>query len=271
MNLLKKLFNFYINSSIHVSISVFCLTKITLLGYGITENFAPFYVFLSTIISYNFIKYYALVKENNSFRKGKRKIQILLVIHLICLLGLAYLSFFLNWESILVLVPVLMITIFYITPLSFTKNNLREVATLKIFLIGFSWAITTVWFPLVQYHIEINTEVWALFLQRILFVIAITLPFDLRDIHTDHPELKTIPQVFGVQKTKYLGTILLVVFVLLTSFTGALGNQEFLTTIIIAVISLLFLLFSKESQSKYYSSFWVESVPIFWWLLFLVY
>jgi hypothetical protein len=26
---------------------------------------------------------------------------------------------------------------------------------------------------------------------------------------------------------------------------------------------------SKMNQSKYYSSFWVESLPIIWWLLLL--
>ena len=27
-----------------------------------------------------------------------------------------------------------------------------------------------------------------------------------------------------------------------------------------------FLYFSNEKRSKYYASFWVESIPIFWWL-----
>jgi len=39
--------------------------------------------------------------------------------------------------------------------------------------------------------------------------------------------------------------------------------------IIIAVITALFLAFANEKRSKYYTSFWVESVPIVWWLCVL--
>jgi hypothetical protein len=36
---------------------------------------------------------------------------------------------------------------------------------------------------------------------------------------------------------------------------------------VIATVIALFLLFVNEKRSKYYTSLWVESVPIFWWLM----
>ena len=37
------------------------------------------------------------------------------------------------------------------------------------------------------------------------------------------------------------------------------------------LISMLFIVFSKENQGEYYSSFWVEGLPILWLVLMLFY
>jgi hypothetical protein len=39
--------------------------------------------------------------------------------------------------------------------------------------------------------------------------------------------------------------------------------------IAIAIVITLFLAFANEKRTKYYTSFWVESIPIVWWLLLL--
>ena len=40
-------------------------------------------------------------------------------------------------------------------------------------------------------------------------------------------------------------------------------------TLLVSLVIGLFILFSKENQSEYYSAFWVESIPIFWALAYL--
>ena len=34
-------------------------------------------------------------------------------------------------------------------------------------------------------------------------------------------------------------------------------------------MTIILLMRAKIDQSKYYSSFWVEAIPVFWWLLLL--
>ena len=59
MTLLKQLFNFYINSSIHVALAVYSLTYITLVEYGIKyDEDVLYFVFYSTITGYNFVKFF---------------------------------------------------------------------------------------------------------------------------------------------------------------------------------------------------------------------
>ena len=43
-------------------------------------------------------------------------------------------------------------------------------------------------------------------------------------------------------------------------------KQLIINFILILIISL-FLYFANENRSKYYTSFWVESLPILWWIL----
>jgi len=43
-------------------------------------------------------------------------------------------------------------------------------------------------------------------------------------------------------------------------------SSSVLQLILIFVIAI-FLTFANEKRSKYYTSFWVESVPILWWFL----
>jgi hypothetical protein len=87
--------------------------------------------------------------------------------------------------------------------------------------------------------------------------------------------LKTVPQQFGVKNTKLLGFVLLICFCGLSFFnTNTNFNFQFLELLLllnfaIAIIIALFLFFANENRSKYYTSFWVESVPILWWLTYI--
>ncbi len=43
-------------------------------------------------------------------------------------------------------------------------------------------------------------------MQRVLLVLAFLIPFEIRDLAYDKPELKTIPQRIGVTQTKIFGS-----------------------------------------------------------------
>ena len=78
MTYLKLIFNFYINSSIHVALSVYSLVKITELYAGIPYNEnLDYFIFYGTITGYNFIKYAGVAKfYHMSLTKNMRLIQI---------------------------------------------------------------------------------------------------------------------------------------------------------------------------------------------------
>ena len=89
-------------------------------------------------------------------------------------------------------------------------------------------------------------------------------PFEIRDLNYDSLKLATIPQKIGVKQTKLVGLFLLIVFYLLNYFKDDINTTVLVSYLMIASITLLFLVFSKQNQSKYYSAFWVESLPLVW-------
>jgi 4-hydroxybenzoate polyprenyltransferase len=160
----------------------------------------------------------------------------------------------------------LLLTLFY--SVSFGNKTLRNVEGLKIYVVGLTWAIVTVLLPIIESESTFKHEMLIVFSQRFLFTIILILPFEIRDLSEDDKRLRTIPQKIGVQKTKYYGYLLLLFFCTLDYF-----RLKGLSSSIIMLCTVIFfsVAFAKERQSRYYSSFFVEGIPVLWYLLLLIF
>lgn len=274
MNFLKKTFDFYILSNIHVAISGFCITKLTLIKFNITTGLVPYFVGLSIIISYNFIRLYEVKTKRlswfkNWFLKNKLKIGGLSIISMLLLLYITlFMSF--NKSSLIVLIPFAIMTIFYVVPMFKIKGvefTFRYYPAIKIFSIAVAWAGISVLFPLYEAEVKFNSRVFFEFIQRFLILVAITIPFDIRDVISDSKNLKTIPQLIGVSNSKKVGIYLLLLFLAFNFF----NNEFIISDLFIAGITGFFLWFSSVKKSRYYTGFWVESIPIIWLLLIILF
>lgn len=94
-------------------------------------------------------------------------------------------------------------------------KRLRDLPLLKIVLIAAVVTVVTLWLPLsTQPWFGIDAYVgapyWAAYtLQRMLFLLAITIPFDVRDAAADaRVGLATVPTVFGVPRALKLAAVL---------------------------------------------------------------
>lgn len=271
MQNLKRIFDFYIFSNIHVAFAVFSLTKITLLTYSIDNNLVPWFVFFSTIVSYNFIRLYTILEiQDWSFQFIKQYKKSIFSLTFISLGIVVYLSFLLKFSTLITLIPFALFTLFYVLPFPIKNTgSLRNIAFLKLFLIAISWAGITVLVPLINYNIDLNSVEIIIFIQRFLFVLVITIPFDIRDMNFDSSNLKTLPQVIGIYKSKIYGLICLFFFLGLELLKSPSEVTALRNHFIIAVITLLFLFRASANQNKYFSAFFVESIPIVWLLIYL--
>lgn len=267
----KKLVDFYIFSNIHVALAGFSLTKITLINFGIEDRLTPLFVAFSILISYNFIRFYEI--KNNRLNWFKdwffMNIKGILLLTILSILGLAYISFFTDFNptSLLILFPFAFMTFFYAIPIvkiGKLEVSFRNFPMVKIFSIVIAWAGISVFFPLYEANFQFTSAVYLEFFQRILFLLAVTIPFDIRDVAIDSKSLKTLPQIMGITSSKVLGILLLFGLVLLEIFKENFTYLGLLIVLIISIFSGLFLWFSSPKKSRYYTSFWVESIPVIW-------
>lgn len=267
---LKHLLDFYINASIHVALSVYALTRITELYFGLPYDVnLDAFIFFGTITGYNFIKYAGVAKfYHMSLTKRLRLIQIF---SFVCFCLLCYFGWQLRLKTLTYFVPFGVLTILYIIPfLGGFQRNLRGVSYLKIFVVAGVWSGVTTFVPLAKNGHPIDIDLLLFFCQRMLFVLALIIPFEIRDMQLDLQDVRTLPQKIGIEQTKKLGLVLLL-FAL--TFEFLITQSNVLRNVFLAVcfVLLFFIMRSKQDQSKYYSAFWVESLPIFWWLILFIF
>jgi hypothetical protein len=82
----------------------------------------------------------------------------------------------------------------YAIPLGIkTPINLRSIGGIKIYVIAIVWAGTSVFLPLLETRsVLLLDHLWIIF-QRILVLIVLMLPFEIRDLELDEAYLSTIP------------------------------------------------------------------------------
>jgi hypothetical protein len=268
MSFLKKLLNFYINSSIHVALSVYSLVQLTQFMFHILDGKPTLYfAFFGTIVGYNFVKYDALARTQKLEMTSQLK--VISFLSLLSLVATGYFFFQLQKTTQIIAFIFLAVTLLYTLPFFPNRKNARNWAGIKIYIVALSWVGVTLFLPIINNNLPFNSYVFLVAIQRFILIFVLVLIFEIIDLRFDDPHLKTVPQQIGVTKTKRVGILLMILFVLLEFLANDFKVEFFALKIGLALTTTFFLLFSNENKSRYYASFWVESVPIFWWL-FLV-
>jgi hypothetical protein len=252
---LKHLLDFYIHSSIHVALAVYSLVRITenTLHFQYYENTAST-VFYGTIVGYNFLKYFEPFQKGN-FVANQHKF----------LIGITFLSLITTVFYFLQLPTSAQLFLVWTFCLVVIYPFLRKQGWLKLFWVSICMAEITVHFPAILYQVN-NLDLFLLGLQRFFIVFALLIPFEILDSETDDKGLKTIPQRIGIWNAKMFGFVAIVFF---------LGIEFFKPTfdcisLWIGLITALAIWFSTTNRNDYYTSFWVECIPILWYIFYLI-
>lgn len=265
MEKIKTFFEFYINSSIHVALAVVSLCMVTLLGYEIPIDLNLMgFVFFGAVTGYNFVKYAPIAKLHHS--SLAKRLKLIQVFSFCCFVLLLWFTFQIELEIVLWALFFGFFTLLYALPVFSKKRNLRSISGVKVFIISLVWAGVTVILPILSGKIELDQKVLVDFLQRFLLVLVWILPFEIRDLKYDLEQLGTIPQKVGVTYTKILGLVLLGVILFLEFLKEPFLEGAFGALFITVMVTGVLVWTARERQSKYFASFWVESIPIFWLL-----
>lgn len=265
MLFIKKLFDFYIKSSFHLGVCVVSLYIISIYKLQIDLNYYILTcLFSSTIVVYNFIKYASTLPYYFFVQNAPiKKIQILSFLFGFFLL---YSLFFLSFEALFFGFFLFLICVLYVFPINHSISNFRNRSKIKIFLVAICWSGSTVIFPFIESNNINYGDSMLLFVQFFLFVIVCTVPFEIRDLKYDSNDLKTIPQIYGTNNSKYISYVLIFIFFSI-SFISNGTSIDLISDLLISFVLVFIIYLTKENQGKYFSSFWVESLPIYWLII----
>lgn len=226
---------------------------------------------VSTWLSYQIPLINCFILSNNTAEKPKdiwfvehKNEMIYLTIILLSIAGYCFFQIKLHRQILFSILAI--ISFFYVMP--FSINGLRKIPYLKIFLIAGSWSALSVfwWRPL-------NIDSIILFIIRLIVVVAITLPFDIRDILEDKKQnLKTIPML-GSKKLMYNFILVLLGIALVLTLIFFPNHPFEYILIIFAVLAII--LFKQIKNDLYYyfildGLFLFQGIIITFWRLCLM-
>lgn len=270
MDLLKnRIVALYLNGSVHVSLAVFALVQMTFYFCHLPFDAAvSVLAFTGTLFSYNFIKYAEVVYRHKT--PFTLRLKVIIGISIIALLIGTMAFFMLNWKAQLVTLSLLVLSVLYAIPISSNRSNLRNLAGLKVYIVCLCWATVTLIVPVMNADIPVSWDIVVKFIQRFILVFILIEIFEVVDLQYDDKYLKTLPQMLGIANTKWLLGLLLIPFYVIEFFKVGYQPIQAWNNLLIVLLTLFFIYYASPKRTKFFTLFWVESVPIVWWLIVVV-
>lgn len=242
-------------------------------------------IFFGTIGVYNFSMLLSKPKnpENSKFVRVRwifshhRLIISITLISVLCLipLGLLYLSI----EAKLLMIFTALLALGYNIPfltLNNQKIGLRNIPGIKLFLIALVWSVSCVLLPVVElehnYQINISSaETLLLVAKRFMFIAAITIPFDIRDLFQDKLyALKTIPVMLGEKKAYIFCQFLLLGYLALLLLFSRTINADIIALTLTLFLTGWLILKSNIKKNEYYYFFYLDGTMLLQYLMLVL-
>jgi 4-hydroxybenzoate polyprenyltransferase len=281
----RKLADLVLFTNIFVAFAVAALTfQTVLLSVGRTDLRYPAFVFFATLFLYNFHRVYRMHARSADEQMEKRHVWVKenkAVFHSVFILAVAGLAFtaiaYLDRDTLFLLAPAVLIAFAYSLPVFPMKKKwrrLRDVPGIKIFLIVFVLAWVTVVVPSSYYHADAMSKRYFYssgfspnfypVIERMLFIFAITIPFDIRDMeHDARSGLKTIPVMLGERTARKIAQASLVLFILVIMMHAGKWDWPYaLTMTASAIAAMLIISRATKERKEYFYSLGVEGTMI---------
>lgn len=256
MNKLINIWRFIIFSNLLIAFAAASQSILTYYILQIPVNL-PIVVFewSATLLLYNLSMWLSMPKvigdspylRTKWFFKNKLFFWILSFVSAL-MLGYSLLQIHMYSFALLILIGFL--SLGYALPIIKLKGRmiaLRQVVGIKLFLIAFVWSLSVVGMPVFEY---LSTGAGELMWSKVilwaslvyLFILGVTLPFDIRDIKQDkHYNLQTIPVIIGQKHAQNLCYALIILHSILLVFVTVNFNIEIYGLILLDIIVLFIL------------------------------
>lgn len=258
----------FVYANFWVAGAVYALTRITEILIGAHHESLAILNAAGTLVIYGFARYFEGPSESQStskitaWRKSMPNLTKLSIVGgaafaIIELVRIGSFELFLHY--------LIGAAVALLYPLPWIMKNkgggLRSVPGLKLFVIAFVWAFTTGFLPAIWN----GHNGWWWLLERFLWTMALTIPFDVRDVKLDAQSIKTLPHSIGPRNSIYLAhACIWMSYALMVLVFGLPLISTFLLYLFFAVVIIV----ARAELGDLYYSFFIEGLP--WFLLGLV-
>jgi 4-hydroxybenzoate polyprenyltransferase len=278
VTLAEKLTNLLLYSSVFIAIGTVSLIQLNMelvSGKWHLDNYSIF-AFFATIFLYSLHRLYGI----NRVKGFDHEIRFSAIktyrshVMLYCVTGAAgALIYFFQLPHLikLLIVTPAVFSLLYVLPVFPGERRLRDFHFIKILAIAFVWAWITSFIP--EYIVlgGLDLHQCFSFAERLLFFIAITIPFDIRDLEVDAgSSVKTIPSTIGISKSKAIAIICLIlhlIIVISLSYYGYYLKGILFPYAVLFIVTSTLILLAHPKWSDYYYSGLLDGMMILQWLL----
>lgn len=239
----------FIDSQLFISLAAVCMCYCTdqILSLPPTLPFY-FFIFSNTLVAYLFPFFF----RNGTFAPPTLPLLISILSGCVCFY---YLTTHLTVAFFICYGVLSLLTLAYYLPLIGRTSRLRQIPYLKPFIIAFNWSLATVVLPVIAGKAQLfSFPTVMLFFERFLFMAAITIPFDIRDMEADQRHhLQTIPLAVGIRKTLLIAVGLLFLYQFVTILHYGWGDLFWARVVCVLVVLGLFLPINGTQSRHYYT------------------
>lgn len=255
--------NFYLYSSLHIGLCSVYLYLFTIHRFDLEADLHYLlFTFSSTIFIYSIHRLIGINKVKKFAHKGRFAVieqfkNHILLYAIVSFGGCCYLFFNFEWSRIVVISGAGIVSVLYTIPVFGKSMRLRDFSFIKIFLIAIVWSYVTGFVPMYEQGVSLSA-ILIYFLEIILFFIAITIPFDIRDYYVDAAnKVGTIPTLLGRRSSIYLAILLMVLTGLMDAFlTYRFGFriEGMISMLFTILVTAKMIYFVQDKENDYYFS-----------------
>lgn len=242
-------------------------------------------LFFATLAQYNFSILLAKPEnpQNSPFRRVKwifSHYRLMISLTIVSVLSLIPLILFLSVPAQILLFFLGVIAVGYALPifsLHEKKFGLRNIPGIKLFLIATVWSLSSVLLPILELDSTglffiTSSDTILLVAKRFLFIAAITIPFDIRDLFQDRSlALKTIPVMVGEKKAYFFCQALLAAYLVLLFLFSKNLDANFIALTLTILLSGWLIFKSNLVRNEYYYFLFLDGTMILQFLLLAVF
>lgn len=138
----------------------------------------------------------------------------------------------------------------YVVPIF--SFRLREIPLLKAPLVALVWTAILVVFPQRE-MLHLTPQIFAFSTAFFCYFLALTIPFDIRDLALDATTQNTIPMVLGVAKSRWLAVLLLVASIFIIANINQNSWLMFLLIPSYAITALFVFATNEDRKEVFYA------------------